>query len=181
VERRQRRRRHIQLPLAHPQRKKILSLEVNISPKKDNRLKNPYSQFRQSQLESTPKLKLIVMLYDGAIRFLQQSVAPMRSGDFEQKGVMINKAIDILYHLTGTLNHAQGGELAHNLSRIYSFMIKRLVEANLHNSPEMIEDVISLMKGLRDAWSQIAIKGQDADHQVSTFVQRSTSDLSLAA
>jgi flagellar secretion chaperone FliS len=144
-------------------------------------LKNPYSQFRQSQLETTPKMKLIVMLYDGAIRFLQQSIAPMQSGDFEQKGKMINKTIAILYHLTGTLNYTEGGELATNLSRTYEYLIRRLVEANLKNDPEIIGEVVRLMRELRDAWSQVANAGTEVEKRPSQAPGRVRSDLSLAA
>ena len=119
-------------------------------------MQNPYSRYRKSQIETTPKLKLIVMLHDGAIRFLQQSIPAMVSEDYEMKGLMINKAINILFHLTGTLDYANGGDLAVNICRTNQYLTQLLVEANFHNDPDRINEVIGHLRELREAWCTVA-------------------------
>jgi flagellar protein FliS len=144
-------------------------------------LQNPYSQYRQSQIETTPKLKLIVMLYDGAIRFAQQSVAPMKDGKHEQKGTCINRCIAIISHLTGTLDYIHGGDIAVNLCRIYEYLTRRLVEANCQNDPEIIDEVVLHLKELRSAWATVAVLTENSNQLVTTKPSGSMSDLSLAA
>jgi flagellar protein FliS len=130
-------------------------------------VQTPYSQYRQSQIETTPKLKLIVMLYDGAIRFLQQSIPPMGNKEYEKKGRMINRAIAILSHLTGTLDFANGGELAINLCNTYKYLVHRLVEANYKNDPDIVNDVIRHLRELRESWSTVAA-GIEAENRQDT-------------
>jgi flagellar protein FliS len=142
-------------------------------------LNNPYLRYRQSQLETTPKLKLIVMLYDGAIRFLQQCIPPMIENRYEEKGKFINKAISILSHLTGTLDFGNGGDLAVSLCTTYQFLTKRLVEANYHNDPEIINEVIHHLRELRGAWATVANGLETEAPPVPAPSKRS--DLSLAA
>lgn len=100
--------------------------------------------------------KIVVMLYEGAIRFLQQAIEALEKQDYAEKGDRINRAVDILMELNTVLDMEVGGEVAKNLRRLYGFMIKHLVEANTEKDPQKIRRVIRLLETLLESWRQIA-------------------------
>ncbi|HSC80657.1 MAG TPA: flagellar export chaperone FliS [Chitinolyticbacter sp.] len=110
----------------------------------------------QAQIESASPGRLIVMLYEGAIKSAQLGKLHMQNGEIAAKGEAISKAIAIIDEgLRMALDHEQGGELSANLDALYFYMIQQLFEANLHNRPELIDQVVSLLGDLRDAWESI--------------------------
>jgi len=121
------------------------------------------------------------MLYDGAIKFLGQSVPAMLASDYEKKGIFINKAVAIIVHLTGTLDFDMGGELAINLARSYNYLIKRLVKANYENDPAIINEVITHLRELRDAWNTVAAGPEEDKKSNPNPPSVNRLDLSLAA
>jgi flagellar protein FliS len=120
---------------------------------------NPYASAQQAYTESSvltaPPEKLVVMLYDGAIRFLNVGAIAMRGGDFAQARDRIRRAEAILDELNYSLDMSQG-EIAVRLRSIYIFSKKHLLEATLQRNPEAIDAVVKLLGELRDAWERIA-------------------------
>jgi flagellar secretion chaperone FliS len=112
--------------------------------------------YYQTQIQSRSPLELVVMLYDGALRFLQQTVDAMQSGDLVAKGHALSRAMAIVTELHGMLDLEQGGEVAASLDSLYTYMMERLTTANQQRDPAPVVEVMKLMTGLRDAWSQIA-------------------------
>jgi flagellar protein FliS len=112
--------------------------------------------YRDSSVLTAPPERLVVMLYDGAHRFLFQAAHAMRSGDVSQMNNRMQRAEAIIAELRGTLNHEQGGEIAGRLESIYAFCQRHLLEARLKRDPERIEQVMKLLAELRDAWNQVA-------------------------
>jgi flagellar secretion chaperone FliS len=106
-------------------------------------------------LTQTPG-RLVVMLYDGAIKALRQAILAMQEKDFERKAKCFGKAIAIIHELNGSLDVKVGGELADNLRRLYLFMIDRLNEASMNMDTNAVEHVISLLGELNSAWKEIA-------------------------
>ncbi|GAB3410100.1 flagellar export chaperone FliS [Massilia agilis] len=101
--------------------------------------------------------KLIVMLFEGAQTTLRMAVQLMQAGDVPGKGRAISKGIDIIQNgLRASLDKNAGGEIAANLDALYAYMIERLLQANLHNDPERITEVLRLLGELHDAWKAIA-------------------------
>ncbi len=117
---------------------------------------NGISAYKQNAVATENKGRLVVMLYDGAIKFLRQAVEALEREDYVEKGRLINRAIDIIEELNVTLDMEVGGEIAQNLRNLYYFMGKRLTEANVKRSAKMIEEVIDLLEDLNSAWRQIA-------------------------
>lgn len=97
----------------------------------------------------------VVMLYDGAIKFLNRAKEYIDVKDYAQKGIAISKAIDIITELSSTLNKEQGGEIAENLHNLYFWCNARLAMANIKLDKEMIDSVIKVLSGLRGAFAQI--------------------------
>ena len=112
--------------------------------------------YRDSSVLTAPPERLVVMLYDGAHRFLFQAAHAMRSGDLSLMNNRMQRAEAIISELRGTLNHEQGGEIAGRLESIYDFCQRHLLEARLKRDPERVEQVMKLLGELRDAWEQVA-------------------------
>jgi flagellar secretion chaperone FliS len=109
----------------------------------------------QSILTATPG-QLVVMLYDGCLRFLHQAAHAMRDGDTAVSGNRLARAEAIIDELLTTLDLEQGGVIASRLQGIYVFCNKQLIEARMERDPEMIEKVAELLGELRESWAQVA-------------------------
>ena len=110
---------------------------------------------QQSILTATPG-QLVVMLYDGCLRFLHQSAHAMREGNIAEAGTRLARAEAIIDELLTTLDLEQGGVIASRLQGIYVFCLRHLMQARLERDAEMIEKVGELLSDLRDSWSQVA-------------------------
>jgi flagellar protein FliS len=110
---------------------------------------------QQSILTATPG-QLVVMLYDGCLRFLNQAANAMREGNGRESDARLMRAEAIIDELLATLDLEQGGVIASRLQGIYVFCSRHLIEARGASDPEMIEKVGELLAELRDAWAQVA-------------------------
>ena len=110
---------------------------------------------QQSILTATPG-QLVVMLYDGCLRFLHQSAYAMRDGDIVVAGNRLSRAEAIIDELLTTLDLEQGGVIASRLQGIYVFCNKQLIEARVNHDADMIDTVYGLLAELRESWAQVA-------------------------
>jgi flagellar protein FliS len=99
--------------------------------------------------------QLILMLIDGAIEKTLKAKGMMLHGEVAEKGRLISGTMAIIATLQGSLDHEAGGELADNLARLYDYMTRRLLEANATNQPKLLDEVVSLLKEIREAWVAI--------------------------
>jgi flagellar protein FliS len=116
---------------------------------------NGVKAYQETSVTTQSKGRLIVMLYDGAIKFLKLAIQELQAGNYEAKGRYINKARDIINELNVVLDMDGGGEIASNLRRLYNFMNNHLSEANIKCDPQMIREVIDMMEGLNQSWKAI--------------------------
>jgi flagellar secretion chaperone FliS len=112
--------------------------------------------YRESAILTAPPERLVVMLYDGARRFLHQAAVAMRGRDVPASHERLRRAEAIVDHLRVTLDMEQGGEVAARLEAIYDFCTRQLAEARMRQEPELLDQVGELLGELRDAWAQIA-------------------------
>jgi flagellar protein FliS len=122
-----------------------------------------YNQYRQVQVTTSGRVKLVVMLYNGAIRSLKRAVELLEQGEMGKKGDQIIKAQDILMELNLALDMKSGGEIARNLRRIYLYVYRTLSEANFHKSTAKIEEAIRLLSILNEAWEAVAVGKTDIE------------------
>jgi len=115
------------------------------------------SAYRQSAILTASPERLVVMLYDGACRFLGQAVVAMRDGDVPMTHNKLRRAEAIISHLQSTLDMDQG-EIPANLLSIYLFCRRHLDSARIDRDPRKIEDVIGLLSQLRESWEAICPK-----------------------
>jgi len=112
--------------------------------------------YQDSAVTTQSKGRLIVLLYDGAIKFMNLAIKELEAENYEAKGRYINKAQDIINELNAVLDMDAGGEIASNLHKLYCFMNNRLSEANSKRDPKMIREVIELMEELNHSWKAIS-------------------------
>ncbi len=112
--------------------------------------------YQQTAVLTQSRGRLIVMLYDGAIKFLKLAVKELEAKNYAGKGMYINRAHAILDELNAVLDMEAGGEIAENLRKLYSFMNRRLTQANIKRDPQMIREVIGLLEELNQGWKTIA-------------------------
>ena len=116
---------------------------------------NPYEQYRNAQIETASPDRLLLMLYDGAIRFLGQAREALSRKEIERSNHLLNRVQDIIAELMSTLDF-EAGEISRSLFRLYEYMNYRLIEANAKKDPAPAEEVERMFRDLREAWQQAA-------------------------
>ena len=111
-----------------------------------------YGQYRQVQVTTASPGKLVLMLYQGAIRAMKQAVDLIEKKDYQGKGNALIKAQDIIMELNLALDMNVGGEISRSLRQLYIYMYKRLIDANLELNTAYIEECIQIMTGLQSSW-----------------------------
>jgi flagellar protein FliS len=111
--------------------------------------------YTESSILTAPPERLVVMLYDGAIRFLTQAAFAARAGDRQQFGNRLRRGQAIIDELNLTLDMNQG-EISQQLRGIYLFCKRHLMEAHVHCDPKRVDRVIALLVELRESWQQVA-------------------------
>ena len=119
---------------------------------------NYQNAYKKASVNTLDQNKLIIMLYDGAIKNANFAVEYMKSGEIEKVHDSLIKTKNIVTELLATLNMENGGEIAKNLKSLYSYMFSLLIEANMEKKSEPVLTVIDLLKELRGAWLQIREK-----------------------
>lgn len=117
---------------------------------------NATAVYKETSVMTQSKGQLIVMLYDGAVKFLRQAQQSIDDGDIAGRNQHINRAREIIFELNTVLNMEQGGHVAQNLRSLYNFIWRYLGDANLKNDPQMLEKVVNMLDELGNAWRKIA-------------------------
>lgn len=117
-----------------------------------------FKDYQDISVTTQNKGRLIVMLYEGAVKFMRLAVKELEAEkiNYEAKGRYVNRARDIISELNVVLDMDTGGEMAVNLRKLYLFMDGRLSQANVKCDPQMIREVITLMEELNQGWKAIA-------------------------
>jgi len=125
--------------------------------------RNPYDQYKHTEINTANQGKLIVMLYDGAIKFCNIAIENMHPKTYDIANTNILKAQDIINELILALNMNEGGDVARNLFNLYIFFKKQLLEANIQKNVDILKNVVKLLRELRDAWDKISTKETPSD------------------
>lgn len=125
---------------------------------------NPYNQYKQTAVQTASPEKLLIMLYDGAIKFANQAKAHIMAKNIEEANTFIIKTQDIITELMYTLD--MDYEISKNLYRIYDFINWRLFQANLKQDASLIEIVVNIMMGLRSTWAEAALIAKKEERKV---------------
>lgn len=121
---------------------------------------SPYQKYRQAQAETASKPKLLIMLYDGAIRFTKAGIEGISSRNYELANNNLIKSQAIIHELISSLNFDYS--ISKDLVQVYEYMLRLLIEANLKKKVGPAEEVLSHLVELREAWveaSKSAVAG----------------------
>ena len=110
----------------------------------------------QTHLQSRTPMEVVVMLYDGAVRYLGQARTAMAANDLPTKRDALSRGMAIVTELQGMLNLDQGGEIAQRLDGLYTYVHGCCLEANTQRNPEKLDEAVRLLTTLRSAWAEVA-------------------------
>lgn len=120
---------------------------------------NPWLSYRQVATKTATPGQLVLMLFDGALRFLDKALVGFNLDDPLDSNLAINnnilKAQEILRELNMSLNMEKGGELANTMRRLYNYYDLQLSQSNLQKDPSGVELVIRLLSVIRGAWAEM--------------------------
>ena len=112
------------------------------------------NSYNQMNINIDKPEKLILMLYEGALRFANFAKKAIKENNVEDKVKYIIKVSNIFIELINSLDFEKGGDIAYYLSGLYTYQLKLLAKANLENDEKYLDDVIRVLKGLIEAWKE---------------------------
>jgi flagellar protein FliS len=139
-----------------------------------NAYTNQYQQqqYQQNLINTATPEQILLMLYDGAIRFTRQAMMAAENGNQVQKLERISKALAIIVEFSNTLDHEIGGQIAADLDGLYQFMIRELNAARKDETGEKLKTVEGLLVGLRETWGQAVDINRGQQGATDTVLKR---------
>ncbi len=125
------------------------------------------NQYQNNQILNASPEQILILLYDGSIRFCRQAMHAMDENNRVVQAEKISRTIAIVSEFANTLDHEVGGHFASDLDALYGYMIRELTNANIKNNRESLETVEDLLIDLRSTWVEaIEINRQEAQPAV---------------
>lgn len=120
--------------------------------------KRTLETYNQTRVQTADRGKLLLMVYDAAIRFVHEAHERIVDNDLPGKGVKIDKAYAAVAELRKSLDMEKGKDLARSLDRLYSYLLRQITLANIRNDPQALDVVLQILEDLRSAWDQVVAK-----------------------
>ena len=117
-----------------------------------------HNEYRHNEVATSSQGKLIVMMYEGALKFVSLAIEGIDNKDLSKKGKYINKTHDIINELSCALDMKKGGEVAQKLESLYQFILHQLTRANIKSDRKALESIINVLKPLMEAWEELLDK-----------------------
>jgi flagellar protein FliS len=121
-------------------------------------MSNAAHKYKTTSIQSASREKILLMLYEGAIKFVKLAIQGIEKNSIKEKCENIGRAYDIILELNNTLDHKVGGEIASRLEQLYQFMIEQLIKANTESDVEPLKTVQKLLETLHEGWVQAVQK-----------------------
>lgn len=122
-------------------------------------LPNAYAQYNNSKILTASPAELTLMLYDGAIKFCTIAIGAVENKDIEKANLNIQKTERIIDYFRQTLDMSY--PVAEDFERVYSYLGKRLVEANIKKDKDILEEVNGHLHSMRDTWKEVMKKSKE--------------------
>lgn len=126
-----------------------------------------YAQYRSTSIQTAPPDQLLLMLYDGAIRFVEQAKSEMGAG--QNPGQAIGRAQEIMLELSSSLSESQN-ELTQHLDQLYHYFVQRLFHAQFYRDAGALDEVVGHLRLLREAWAAAALESRKRVRRETTAV-----------
>lgn len=114
------------------------------------------ARYRTTQVQASSPLEQVVLLYDGAIKFMDAARAAIDRRDIAARRDALSRAMAIVGELKSTLDMERGGEVAQSLDRLYGYVTTRLLDAAMHQNGQAIDECRKLFDTLREGWRTVA-------------------------
>lgn len=118
--------------------------------------KNPYAAYNNSKIQTATPAELTLLLYEGAIKFTNIAIVAMEKNDVQKAHDNIMKTEKIIEEFQATLDHKY--PVAKDFEAVYSYLLKRLFDANIRKDPEILEEVLRHLRTMRDTWKEVMEK-----------------------
>jgi flagellar protein FliS len=121
-------------------------------------MSNPYQKYKTTSVQSASREKILLMLYEGAIKFTKLAIKGAEEKKIADRGYNIGRAYDIVMELNNTLDHKVGGEISQNLESLYIFILGQYTKANISGDPAPLRSNLKMLETLYDGWNQAVEK-----------------------
>lgn len=123
---------------------------------------NPHEKYKKTAIMSASKEQVLLMLYEGAIRFTKLALQAAQEKNVPERGKNILKAYDIIIEFQASLDHSVGGDLPKQLDQLYTYLLDQYTKANLNeNSVEALTSCVKVLQNLYDGWYQVINKDKN--------------------
>ena len=116
--------------------------------------------YQQTQIMTSSGPQIVVLLYDAAIQSIELARRGMETGNLQDKGRFLGRAISIVGELNSVLDFERGGEIARSLHRLYEYVLTELVTANARNHTQHLDGPLRSLTTLREGWREVAAQQQ---------------------
>ena len=117
--------------------------------------------YQQMHISGLNQKELIVLLYSGALRYIEEGKELMSKNDVPQIHDRLNRARNIFIHLLSTLDMEAGGEIADRLSALYAYFIEKITMANATKKAEELDEIVPLIQDIKESWEKIDINNDE--------------------
>jgi flagellar secretion chaperone FliS len=128
-------------------------------------MSNPYQRYKQTAILSASKEQIMLMLYEGAIRFTKVAIQATQDKNIPERGKNILKAYDIVLEFQASLNHNVAGDLPKQLDQLYAYMLEQYTKANMTGNLEALQSCLKVLENLYDGWNQVINKTKNESDQ----------------
>ncbi|PWU21571.1 MAG: flagellar export chaperone FliS [Bdellovibrio sp.] len=115
-------------------------------------MSHPYQKYKQTQVVSASREKILLMMYEGAIKFTKQAIRAAEEKKVPDRCTFIGRAYDIVMELNNTLDHKIGGDIAKNLEQLYMFITDQYTKANINGTVEPLRNALKVLETLYEGW-----------------------------
>jgi flagellar protein FliS len=119
-----------------------------------------HDAYLESKILSADPLELVRLLYGAATDAVREARRHLAAGEISERSRAISKALEILFELSTTLDHQNGGEISVRLAQLYDYMQRRLIDANLQQADEPLVEVLGLLSTLSEGWAAIGRRSE---------------------
>ncbi len=117
-------------------------------------MKSPLDVYKKNQIQTAPPERLVLMLYDGAIKFITKAIEAIETKNIEAANNNLLRAQDIMSALMAGVNF-EAGKVAEGFYALYDYMYRRLIHANIRKDKEAAGEVLNMIRELRDSWVEM--------------------------
>jgi flagellar protein FliS len=133
-------------------------------------MKSAHQKYKTTSVQSASREKLLLMMYEGAIKFTKLAIVAAEQKKIADRGMYIGRVYDIILELNNTLDHKVGGEISKNLEQLYMFLTDQLTKANITGDPQPLRSSLKILETLYDGWAKAIeqLKKDQSDKNIAS-------------